>query len=207
MIVVIGSLRVRGSGEDADVAGLSAAVASAAADDGSLVEVIARLGDDPGGDAASLALARRHVGHVAVLRDPALATATVPDEPDDRDPAAPEAGVTPSADEDGPRLEAADANLALRYLPQISVIVAVHLAEEVLAEAIEAASWAEASLIVVVPPGAAVPAGVPESTVTLEAEDVDGSAAGAAIGRYAAALDRGETAHEAYDALIASVGT
>ena len=47
MIVVIGSLRLRGYGDEADVAGLTASIASAAAADGALVEVITRLGDDP----------------------------------------------------------------------------------------------------------------------------------------------------------------
>jgi hypothetical protein len=207
VIVVIGSLRARGSGEDTDVAGLSAAIASAAAADGSLVEVIARLGDDPGGDAVSLALARRHVGHVAILRDPGRATAVVAHDAEDRDPAATDGNASRSAGDEGPRLEAADANLALRYLPEISVIVTVHIGDDVLAEAIDAASWAETSLVIVVPPGAAVPSGLPEGALTLEAEDGDESAAGAAIGRYAAALDHGETAREAYDTLVASVAT
>jgi hypothetical protein len=204
MIVVIGSLRLRGSGDEADVAGLTASIASAAAADGALVEVITRLGDDPAGDAVALALTRRHVGHVAVLRDPARPTAVVSPEADGGDPGVPQPDGEPTGD-DGPRLEAADANLALRYLPQISVVVAVHLADDVLAEAVDAASWAETALVVVVRSGAGVPDGLPPRAVTLEVEDIEESAAGDAIGRYAAALDRGDAAREAYDALLASV--
>jgi sugar/nucleoside kinase (ribokinase family) len=204
MIVVIGSLRLRGSGANADVAGLAASIASAAAADGSIVEVITRLGDDPAGDAVGLALTRRHIGHVAVLRDPARPTAVAGTDGEERDPAPAEDDPENTMDL-APRLEAEDANLALRYLPQISVIVAVHLAGDVLLEAVDAASWAETALLVVVPPGADVPDGLPKTAVTLAVEDSSDSAIGGSIGRYAAALDRGETARDAYDALVASV--
>ena len=206
MIVVIGSIRLRGSDTDADAAGLAASIATSAAAADARVEVITRLGDDPAGDAILLALARQRVGHVAVLRDAGTATEVIPD---------PEEAASPDADVDvtergaatlrGAVLEPADANLALRYLPEIGVIVAVHLDAAVLAEAVAAASWAETSLIVVVPPAAGVPSGLPADAVTLELDDSDDSSGGGAIGRYAAALDRGDAARDAYDALIASV--
>jgi hypothetical protein len=203
MIVVIGSIRLRGSGADADAAGLTSAIAIGAAAADGHVEVITRLGDDPAGDAVLLALARHRVGHVAVLRDAGSATEVMADADDE--PAPPD-----STDErvETPRgwvLEPADANLALRYLPEMGVIVAVHVDAAVLAEAVAAASWADTSLIVVVPPAAGVPSGLPDDAVTLELDDSDASSAGAAIGRYAAALDRGDAARDAYDALIASV--
>ena len=200
MIVVIGSLRLRGTGDDAVAVGLVASIATAAAADGGLVEVIARVGDDPAGDALLLSLTRHHVGHVAVLRDAGRGTVTIA-QTADTDVAATEAEDVAAASE-GPRLEAADANLALRYLPQISVVVAVHLADDVLAEAVDAAAWAETSLVIVVPPGSGVPDGLPPTAVILEVEDDDESAAGASIGRYAAALDRGEPARDAYDVLL-----
>jgi hypothetical protein len=87
----------------------------------------------------------------------------------------------------------------------MGVIIAVHVDAAVLAEAVAAASWGDTSLIVVVPPAAGVPSGLPDDAVTLELDDPDDSSAGAAIGRYAAALDRGDAARDAYDALIASV--
>ena len=205
MIVVIGSLRLRGAGDDAEAVGLAASIAAAAATDGALVEVIARVGDDPPGDSLLLSLARHHVGHVAVLRDPARSTVVTPATTDID--VAGTAVEEDAASVEGPRLEAADANLALRYLPQASVIVAVHLADDVLAEAIDGASWAESALVVVVPPQGGVPGGLPANAVTLEVEDTDGSAAGGAIGRYAAALDRGETPRDAYDGLVAAVSS
>jgi hypothetical protein len=204
MIVVIGSVRLRGSGDDAEAGGLASAIAMGAAAEDARVEVIARLGDDPAGDAVLLALARHRVGHVAVLRDAGSATEVV---------AGPDDAAVPDEDEtDGgtPRtrglaLEAADADLALRYLPEMDVIVAVHLDASVLAQALAAASWAETSLIIVVALGSGVPSGIPADAVTLEVDDSDDSSAGRAIGRYAAALDRGEKARDAYDALIASI--
>jgi hypothetical protein len=208
VIVVIGALRLRGSGDDSDAAGLVSSVATAAAAEDTRVEVIARLGDDPAGDAVLLSLARQKVGHVAVLRDLGDATTIVPDDAVEiPDPAASEATVEPTSTStrDAPHLEAADANLALRYLPQIGVVVAVHLPDDVLAEAIAAATWAETALVVIVPPGAAVPTGLPPTAVTLEIDDQDESAAGAAVGRYVAALDRGDPPRDAFEALVASV--
>lgn len=204
MIVVIGSIRLRGSGADADAAGLASEIAIAAAGADARVEVITRLGDDPAGDAVLLALARHRVGHVAVLRDAGTATEVI---------AGPDDAAVPATDETdggtlttrGSVLEPADANLALRYLPEMGVVVAVHLDAAVLAEAVAAASWAETSLIVIVAPGGGVPPGLPEDAVTLELDDSDDSSAGGAIGRYAAALDRGDAPRDAYDVLIASV--
>lgn len=203
MIVVIGSIRLRGSGADADAAGLAAKIAIAAAGADARVEVITRVGDDPAGDAVLLALARHKVGHVAVLRDAGSATEMVAERDDAASP-------DPDASDDrtamrGSVLEPADANLALRYLPELDVIVAVHLDAAVLAEAVAAASWADTSLIVVVPTGTGVPPGLPADAITLELDDSDDSSAGGPIGRYAAALDRGDAARDAYDALIASV--
>ncbi len=207
MIVVIGSLRLRGSGPDADVAGLAGSIAVAAAADGQRVELVGRLGDDPAGDAVLLALARHGVGHVAMLRDPSRPTTVVPDEDEPSDPDAPGEGAHPSLDPPRPTLDAADLDLALRYLPELAVIVAVHLDGDVLATAFAATGWAETSLIVVVPTDAVAPDGLPEGAVTLAVADEDESGAGALIGRYAAALDRGEPGEQAYTDLVAAVST
>lgn len=205
MIVVIGSLRLRGSGPDAEAAGLAASVAAAAAAPGARVELIGKLGDDPAGDAVLLSLARHGVGHVALLRDPARRTTTIAADIDE--PLDPDSGDDPAEPKDAgdaPTLEAADVGLALRYLPEIAVIVSVHLPPDVLAEAAAAAGWAETSLLVIVPADDTPLDGLPERAVTLAAADEDESAVGAAIGRYAAALDRGEPADAAYDSLIAA---
>jgi len=208
VIVVIGSPRLRGSGPEADVAGLAASVAVAAAAEGARVELIGKIGDDPAGDAVLLALARHGVGHVAMLRDPARPTTVVPDadepiDPDASDPPASESSTTVDAG-DRPILDGADAGLALRYLPEIGVIVAVHVGADALSEAVAAATWAETSLVAVVQPDQDAAGGLPVGSLSLAVADEDESAAGAAIGRYAAAIDRGVAASDAYAALVAS---
>src|SRR5687767_15701144 len=104
-----------------------------AATSGATVEFIGKIGDDPAGDELQLSLARSHVGHVAMLRDPARATgvlASAGDEIDGADDAIdavsetlhdaehdqPEGDGADAAPDDGPELEAADVDLALRYL-------------------------------------------------------------------------------------------
>jgi hypothetical protein len=209
VIAVIGTPRLRGTGPEADVAGLAAAIAAAAAAGGSRVEFIGKTGDDPAGDAILLAMARHFVGHVATLRDPARPTPIVPaeDEPIDVDGAS--QAATEAALPEGPALEAADIGLALRYLPELAVIVTVHVTPDVVDEAVAAAGWAQTSLIVVLRPEEPVPEGLPEQAVVVAVADDDdiGAGAGSAIGRYAAALDQGEPAAEAFDALVASGAT
>ena len=214
MIAVIGTPRLQGQGPDADVAGLAASIAAAAAGAGSRVELVGKVGDDPAGDTVLLALARHQVGHVATLRDPARMTpiVTVVDDPADLDidvdaNAAPDATDTSSqAPAAPPVLEAADVSLAMRYLPELAVIVTVHVAPEVVAEAVAAAGWARTGLIVVVDPAADPPEVLPAGALALAIADHDelGPGAGAAIGRYAAALDRGEPADAAYAELKAT---
>jgi hypothetical protein len=208
VIAVIGTSRLRGTGPDADVAGLAAAIAVAAAAAGSRVELIGKVGDDPHGDAVLLAFAGHFVGHVATLRDPARPTPVIPavDEPlalDGTEGAATEAMATSA---EGPVLDAADVGLALRYLPELAVIVAVHASPEVLEETVAASGWAQTALIVVARPEAVAPEGLPETaTVVAVADDDDlEGGAGAAIGRYAAAIDHGEPASEAYADLVAT---
>ncbi len=214
MIAVIGTPRLQGQGPDADVAGLAASIAAAAAAAGSRVELVGKVGDDPAGDTVLLALARHQVGHVATLRDPARMTpvVTVADDPADLDldidvDAAPEApDPTAQAPAASPVLEAADVSLAMRYLPELAVIVTVHVAPEVVAEAVAAAGWARTGLIVVVDPAADPPEVLPEGALAIAVADEDelGAGAGAAIGRYAAAIDRGEPADAAYAELKAT---
>jgi pfkB family carbohydrate kinase len=206
VIVVIGALRLIGSGTETEAAGLAASIAVGAAADGAKVEVIGKLGDDPAGDAVLLALARHRVGHVAVLRDPGRRTTvaeSVEDEGVDTAAASTDVGVA-STPKDPPRLDAADAGLALRYLPDIAVIVVVHLPPDVLGEAIAAAGWADSSLVVVLPDGEEPPVDLPDDAVTLAAADGDESGVGAAIGRYAAELDRGVPLDAAYESLLAT---
>ena len=201
MIAVIGIPRLRGEEAAADVAGLAASIATAAAAADSRVELVGKVGDDAAGDVVLLALGRHGVGHVATLRDPAHPTPLIgaaEDDPDDRMPAG-------SSSDEAPVLEAADVGLALRYLPELGVIVTVHVGGDVVDEAVSAAGWARTTLIVVVPSGAAAPDGLPPGALALAVDEVDDlGGAGAAIGRYAAAVDQGRPAQAAYADLVAA---
>lgn len=216
MIVVVGALGLRGSLEEPEPDGLAPAIACAAAATGARVELISKAGDDPAGDAALLALAQASVGHVATLRDPSRHTPvrTRPQEP--TDPAV-EEGTGPVANgaaSDGsgptlpadlpPTLDAADISLALRYLTDFGVLVAVHPTTELLAEAVSAAGWSGARLVVVLEPEGDVPAGVPADALVVAAAADDAEGVGMRIGRYAAALSRGDDAAAAYRDLTAA---
>jgi len=142
---------------------------------GAAAQVVAVVPDDPGGDRRLLELAAAGVGHAAVLRGPARA------------------------------LEAADVDLALRYLADVRVVVAVGLAESVVAAVAERATWAGTVLVVIGEPGSDG-AGVgavtlPEGAIVLEApgSDPDGTFAGF-VGALAARLDRGATPADAWAA-------
>ena len=220
VIVVVGALGLRGSVEEPEPDGLAPAIASAAAAAGARVELISKAGDDPAGDAVLLALARDGVGHVATLRDPSRLTPVRarPDEP--TDPALDEAteAATDGAVHGGsadnpdapapadlrPALDAADISLALRYLTDFGVLVAVHPSTELLAEAVSAAGWAGARLVVVLEPNGDVPADVPADALVVAARADDMEGVGARIGRYAAALARGDDAAAAYRDLTAA---
>ncbi|HUP54510.1 MAG TPA: hypothetical protein VM408_03300, partial [Methylomirabilota bacterium] len=141
-----------------------------------------------------------------------------PDEPTDpADPSvdgvpAPDPGGTAATaaaalDDPGPTLDAADISLALRYLTNFEVLVAVHAAPDLLAEAISAASWSGARLVVVVPPETDVPPGLSTDALVVAAAADDAEGVGARIGRYAAALSRGDDAAAAYLELTAAPAT
>lgn len=221
MIVVIGAVRMREAEGRAEAVGLAASIAGAAAGAGSRVEFVGRVGDDPAGDALVLALARAGIGHVAVIRDAAHRTtvlagtedldgATDVDATDDESIDADAEGTADSATPTPTpvELEGADAELALRYLPDIRAIVAVHAPADVVAKAVAAAAWASAPLVLVVPPGSDQPdpeAELPDTATTVALADDEGSLGGAALGRFAAALDQGTDAHAAWDAMLDAV--
>ena len=122
VIVVVGSPAWRAA-EPAGPDGRACRVALAAAERGAAVELIGRAGDDPAGDAMLLALAGAHVGHVALLRDPARPTPIVVHAAEDDlsvTESDPDAAATPTpAIASGPILEPADVSLGLRYLPYL----------------------------------------------------------------------------------------
>ncbi len=222
MIVVIGIPAWQPTATGGAAAGLPVEVARALAADGCRVELIGKAGEDGAGDAVLLDLARAGVGHVAMLRDPAHPTRILPEPPPvasdgrlqaelaelleaeevpietDRAPSNGSAAAGAPAAE-GPALESADLELGLRYLDDYRVIVAADALDDRSARTVaEAAGYAGAPLIALLPAGARVPAGLSEATV-LEAPSADPEGEFARlVGAYAAALDRGEPADRAF---------
>lgn len=205
MIVVVGSPAWR-EAEPPGPAGRAAAVAHAAAAAGARVELVGRAGDDDVGDALVLALAAAGVGHVALLRDPARATPLVDDAP--LDGPADQVTATDAGAQDpaagsrttDPVLEPADVAMALRYLTEYAVLVLTDgLAPDAVAVGAEAAAYASAHLVVLVGEDAAVPHGLPGGATVLAAPAIDPDDAFAGlVGRYAAALDRGDDPRRAF---------
>ena len=236
VIVVIGCPSYRppeGANPDG-VGGSAASVAFAAAAAGARVQLVGRIGDDAVGDALVLALGRSGVGHAALLRDPGhptpilVAPAAEIAEDDtvaDLPPGAALAGtileeelasataatagdvVLPENQKERPRLAPADLELALRYLPDIAVIVAADPLDEPSARVVaDGAAYAGAQVIATVPPGTRVPDALVAATV-LEAppSDPDGAFA-RLVGGFAAALDGGASPAEAFRAAASRVG-
>jgi hypothetical protein len=207
MIVVVGRPRVTRPEPDADLVpgGMAADIAVAIARSGSEVELVGSIGDDPEGDRVVVELGVEGVGHAALLRDPATRT--------------PVLGVEPSRAL--PRLEAADVELGLRYVPQCRVIVlAEAIDDEARKAALDAAGFHGAAVVMLAAPGS-VAADALDDTVTLletpEAEE-DGDVPGADdagadlsaapfsafIADYAVRLDRGEAAESAFRKALGS---
>lgn len=207
MIVVIGAVRAEQRDGAVVPGGVAAHVALAAAAGGRRVEIVTRMGDDPMGDAVLLALTRAGVGHVATLRDAAEGTPVVALDPEDRpdaeeEDAGPAHGTSPRG---APSLDANDVGLALRYLPEITVIVLVHPGEPgVIAEASSGAGYASAALVVLLEPGAGE-IGPADGAVVLEVPR-DAEAVGETVGRFAAALDAGEDPKTAFAATVGRAG-
>ena len=227
MIVVVGLAALRttpaGSGE---AVGTAPDIAAAAVADGAAVEIVTKVGEDGAGEELLLALGRAGIGHLAALRDATRPTslATAVDEPSEDDfglasmllaegesatPLSPDGAPPPLLPEPSTAviLEPADVALGLQYLRDYRVLVAVEpLGDSGAAVVVEAASFAGATLVVVVQPGDAVPAAYATATLLeAPADDRDG-AFGGLVGRYAAALDRGTAPAEAFHAAASAGG-
>jgi hypothetical protein len=233
VIVVIGSPSLRSGPDVATATGLAARIALAAAAEGASVQLVGKVGDDPAGDALLLALSAGGVGHVAILRDPTRATPedAAPVAPGDGggetgatevreatgileaagildDPTgAPTDGDVRSTRSIGPALEAADLELGLRYLVDYQVVVAAEPLEARAAQVVaEAASFAGAHLVALLPPGVAAPDAFASSTV-LEAPRVDpDDALAQLVAAYAIALDAGAEPGPAFRRIAADMG-
>lgn len=150
------------------------AVALRAAGAGAPVQVVGVVPDNADGDRRLVEIAASGVAHAAVLRGPARP------------------------------LDAADVDLALRYLADVRVVVTVSLDDPVVVSAAERATWAGASLVAIGGRGSqgdgqAPP--LPEDAIVLEApaSDPDGTFAGF-VGTLAARLDAGATPADAWAA-------
>lgn len=229
MIVVVGIPAWQPAPDDAAqgrAAGPAVDIARAAAAAGARVELVGKVGEDPAGERVVLELARAGIGHVAMLRDAGAPTRIlpagdagepIPDEatpvllaleidPDDlagsNGRSAPSGGSTAA----GLVLEAADLELALRYLVEFRVLaVADDLAAPALDVVSDGVAFAGASLVAVASAGSIL--ALPDDATVFErpTEDPDGEFA-RLVGGYAAALDRGEAPEQAFRAATAEQG-
>jgi hypothetical protein len=216
MIVVIGQpVLTRVEGHPV-ATGSAARIALTAADRGAAVQLVGKVGDDPDGEALVLALAQGHVGHVALLRDPAHRTPIDVDTADAIDEEltetdefpAPEGGRAGGDRADSPGLDAGDIELGLRYLTEFRVVVvADELDETALRVAADAAAWNNGTLLAVVPFGRPEPAGLPPDAIVLGApvDDMDG-VFDRLVGQLAAAIDAGADPRAAFREAVAGAG-
>ncbi|HYN68887.1 MAG TPA: hypothetical protein VEX41_01595 [Candidatus Eisenbacteria bacterium] len=162
------------SGARASASGTTVAqVGRAAVDAGAAVEVVGVVAVGTQGDRLLGELARERLGHAAVLRS--------------------------AADS----LEAADLALALRYLPDLRVLVLLGVAAALLPAAVEGAAFAGAR-VVVVTGDEAVPAGLPDDAIVLQAPVGDGAGStGGFVGHLAARLDAGAALADAWAETVA----
>jgi hypothetical protein len=162
MIVVIGTVSARTEGATISAGGYAATVALALADAGEPVEMVSKVGVDVAGDAVVTRLAAAEIGHVALIRDGARATALD------------QAGSL--------EMDAADLQLALRYLTSFDAVLLVDPHDDsVVATVLDACAYVGARLVVTRPEGSTL-AGVPsgergETAPPLEVERPGGDPA------------------------------
>lgn len=132
MIAIIGSpVATQAADGSHRAAGLGVRVARHLVREGERVEVIGRIGADRVGEELTLSLARDGIGHVALMRDAALATP-----------------VGPSAR--GVALDRGDAQLGLRYLTSYAAVLLIDPASDALIQCVaEEAAYCGAHLVVV----------------------------------------------------------
>ncbi len=134
MIVVIGAVSARTEGSTYGLASYAATVALALAAAGEPVELVSKVGVDAAGEAVITLLSAAGIGHVALIRDGALATAV--------DGAA------------SPEMDAADLQLALRYLTSFDAVLLVDPPDDsVVATALDACAYVGARLVMTRPEG------------------------------------------------------
>jgi hypothetical protein len=149
----------------------------AAAPGGHRVEVVGVMPAGASGDAALLELAAAGVGHATVTRSAA------------------------------PTIEPADLDLALRYLPDIRVVILVASDAGLLEVATAASAWSAATLILIAADAEAAHAGLPEGgAIVLQAPDRDPDDAFAGfVADLARRVDDGAAAAAAWKATVAAL--
>jgi hypothetical protein len=212
MIVVIGLPAYADSPDGEKCAGgLAVEIAAAAVRRGATVELVGKVGNDGAGDAVVVALGRMGVGHAALLRDPVLPTPVFAAAPVDEDAAEldsdlPAGRLLPEDPAARPALEAADVDLALKFLPQAGVVVlSGPLPEAAVTAAVDGAAFAGARIVALLPPGIVPPALPVEATVLETPPDDDGSF-GRMVGIFAGALDAGVDPVAAFREAVGSAG-
>lgn len=199
--MAIGGLLWR-AGEPGAADGRAVSIARAATAAGASVQLVGKVGDDPEGDQLLADLARAGIGHVAVLRDAAARTPVVALLPDDA-----ETDDQPLPPPEGLGLDAADVELALRYLTDFRVVVVADpLSTDARRSVAEAASFAGAHLVVVADSSSSGD-DLPDGATILQGPttaDADGFAR--LLGAYAAAVDRGTAPGAAFDEAATAVG-
>ena len=187
MIVVVGR---PGLDENDQLDRPAALIAVAARNAGADADVVGAIGDDADGDKVALALGKAGIGHAALLRDPSAPT--------------PRAG---HLQRPLPRLDGQDVELGLAYLADFRVLVAAEpLDSSAVSAARDAAAYQGAALVVVAKPDTVPARDLPASATVLEMPDEDDGAFPELVGRYAAALDRGEDPAAAWKAALAAGG-
>jgi hypothetical protein len=156
--------------------GMAVEVARRAADSGVRTEIVGVAPTDDAGDRLLIELSEAGVGHATVTRSAA-------------------GGI-----------EAADLELALRYLPDVRAIILVRPGASLLAPALAAGSWSGAPLVIVGPldpEGVAILDAAPSSPTVLEppADDREGSFAGLLVA-LALRLEAGEDFAHAWRATM-----
>jgi hypothetical protein len=212
VIVVIGLPAYADSPDGEKCAGgLAVEVAAAARRRGSAVELVGKVGNDGAGDAVVVALGRLGIGHAALLRDlihptPVLIGPALEDETLEIDADTAEGRLLPEDPAARPALEAADVELALRFLPTAGVVViADPVSASTAAAGVEGATFAAARLIVLVSAGS-IPPAVPAGATVLEAPPADDGSFGRLVGIFAGALDAGLDPQAAFAEAVGAAG-
>lgn len=142
---------------------------------GATVEVVGVVAEGPEGDRVLGELAGERLGHAAVLRSAANS------------------------------LEAADLALALRYLPDLRVVVLLGVADALLPAAVDGAAFTGATVLVVTDRNA-VPVGLSGDAIVIQAPPSDGAGTFAGfVGQLAARLDAGASAADAWTETTAAL--